>query len=127
MRCSWGSGMVVRGQLWAIIYGEDEDQRPEIFHETLARVEKVVSKKRIVVVATEETGRARSEEPCALPPENCLELPCDRGTPAAALLAFFHVFRKEPTSRVLLIPAHHRVKNERSFLEALEAAAECTP
>src|SRR5690242_8013350 len=114
--------MVLRGELWAIIYGADDDHHPDlneasIFRETLARIEKIVSKKRIVIAATADTRKTWNDELRALPAENRLELPCERGVPAAGLLAFFHVFRKEPTSRVLLIPAHHRVNNEKIFLE----------
>lgn len=124
--------MTARGQLWAIIYGADEDQYPQlndahVFRDTLSRVAKVVSEKRIVVSMTPEVHALWGEELGRLPVQNRIEAPYERGVPAGALLAFFQLFRKEPTSRVLLIPANHRVREEKVLLDALELAASSTP
>src|SRR5262245_37739493 len=95
--------MAVRGQIWAIIYGADEEQYPylndaDIFRETLARVLKVVSEKRIVVSMTSEVHARWGEALARLPVQNRIEVPYERGAAASALLAFFQLFRKEPTS-----------------------------
>lgn len=124
--------MATNGALWAIIYGADEEQSegapsdpndPLLFRETLARVAKLVPKKRIVVAINPDLRARWASELGSLPPQNCLEAPYERGAPAAVLLAFFQVFRKEPTSRVLVIPADHRVADDKSFIAALEQAA----
>lgn len=123
--------MTAGGALWAIIYGADEEQGqdaaasandPLLLRETLARVAKVVSKKRIVVALNPELREKWAAELAAIPPQNCIEAPYERGAPAAVLLAFFQVFRKEPTSRILVIPAGQQLTDEKTFLAELDRA-----
>jgi mannose-1-phosphate guanylyltransferase len=118
--------MTAPGELWAILYGAG-DCEPEALGRSIERIAGLIPKKRILVVATPESCEAHRAVLAALPAKNSLFVPIERGAPAALLLSFFHLFRAQPSARVLFIPAAHQVEDEAAFLRVLQATADAAP
>jgi hypothetical protein len=130
--------------LWAIVISMDSfadepliddvdepavDPRPieTRMEETLARAARLTRSERIMVCVSKPGKKRWAERLADLPPRNVIVQPYDRGTAPAMLLPFFHVFRRDPSAKVLVMPAHHHVDDERILDSALLEAASETP
>jgi mannose-1-phosphate guanylyltransferase len=73
------------------------------------------------------TRASWSSADCGALEQNMIEQPYDRGSAASILLPFFAIFRREPSARVLVVPAHHTVECDDVLTAAMLEASHATP
>jgi len=92
--------------------------------DALARAARVVPKKRIVVVVAEEHREFWAHEFAALPPENVVVQPANKGTAAGILLPLSAVLERDPEAKVAVLPSDHFVAREYVLESSLRLALE---
>lgn len=89
----------------------------------LDRANALVPLSRVLVVVAEQHGRYWRETLSDLPRENVIVQPRNRGTAAGILLpALDIVLRRDPSARVVVLPADHFVGSEQTLCRALSSA-----
>jgi mannose-1-phosphate guanylyltransferase len=90
--------------------------------EALARAARIVPRKRIVVVVADEHRSLWERELQALPPENVIVQPRNRGTAAGIMLPALHVLARDPEARMAFLPSDHHVEQEEVIGSSLRMA-----
>lgn len=90
--------------------------------DALARAARIVPRKRIVVVVAREHRRLWGSEFAALPRENVIVQPGNRGTAAGVLLPALAVLERDPLAKLAFLPSDHFVKKEYVLEAALRLA-----
>lgn len=99
-------------------FGSDE----MLLHAALRRVAAVVPPSRTLVVVAEKHRGFWHGALSALPRENVVVQPRNRGTAAGILLPAAEVLRRDGEARVLLMPADHHVEDDEVLISSLQAA-----
>ncbi|MBK7644958.1 MAG: NTP transferase domain-containing protein [Planctomycetes bacterium] len=98
-----------------------------LFGDSLARAFALAAPERVLTILTEKHRPFWSDELGALPPENVIVQPENKGTAAGVLLPLLSIARRDPRARVLLLPSDHHVREESvlriALIFALEHAA----
>jgi mannose-1-phosphate guanylyltransferase len=94
---------------------------------TLARASRIAPKQRIIVSISRHARKRAEKRLASHAAENIITQPFDRGTAAGALLPFFHIFRRDPMAKVLVLPTNQFVEHESVFTRGLLEAAAATP
>lgn len=97
-----------------------------LLEEAILRGGRVVVKERLCTIVADQHRQWWSE--CrllaALPRENLIVQPRNRGTGIGVLYSLLHIMRRDPRARLVLLPSDHYVREEdvlrRSILEALD-------
>jgi mannose-1-phosphate guanylyltransferase len=89
---------------------------------TVERALQIVPRDRVVVVVQEAHRRWWEPELEALPPENVLAQPINRGTAVAIVHGLFHILLRHPGASVVVMPSDHDLDDERPLLRAIDAA-----
>ena len=92
--------------------------------DALVRAARIVARKRIVVVVAAEHRRFWEHELDALPPENVVVQPRNRGTAAGILLPALAVLERDPLARLAFLPSDHFVEREYVIEKSLRLALE---
>jgi mannose-1-phosphate guanylyltransferase len=90
--------------------------------DALARAARIAPKKRILVVVAEQHRRFFEPELAALPRENVIVQPSNRGTAAGILLPLLAVLERDPEARIAFLPSDHFVAREVVIEAALRFA-----
>lgn len=78
---------------------------------------------RVVAVVASSHREWWLHELDALPPENVIEQPANRGTAAGILLPLLHVATRDPEATVVVLPSDHHVEDEDALARAVTGAA----
>jgi mannose-1-phosphate guanylyltransferase len=125
--------VIARGQTWAIVHGAEQRGKRSalddalVFEHALARAGRVVGEDRVIVAASERQRELWTDQLREVPAENIVVHPHERGSPAGILLPFLRIFRREPSARILVLPANHIVIDENIFEQGLTQALDATP
>jgi mannose-1-phosphate guanylyltransferase len=137
--------MSERGEIWGLVLAAGEGSRlrgvtrsetgretPKqycalveertLLRATLDRMERVVPRRRIVVVVAEAHRAFWERELEKWPAENVVVQPENRGTAAGILLPLLTIAGRDPEARVVVTPSDHHVEDERPLREAIAEA-----
>ena len=92
--------------------------------DALVRAARIVPRKRIVVVVAAEHRRFWERELEALPRENVVVQPKNRGTAAGILLPALSVLERDPGAKLAFLPSDHFVEQEYVIEQSLRLALE---
>jgi hypothetical protein len=98
------------------------DGRPSPAAQAVARAGRLTTPDHVLAVVDRQDGRWWRDELAAVPPENLIIQPRDRGTATAVLLPFLHVLRRAPNAPVLVVSADEPIDDEAAFQAAAERA-----
>jgi mannose-1-phosphate guanylyltransferase len=100
------------------------DGRESMLDWALARASALVPLARVIVIVAESHRPHWEPALAALPPDNVIVQPRNRGTAAGVLLPFLDVLlRRDPAAHFVLLPADHFVAREAVLRRAVLAAA----
>ena len=96
--------------------------RRSMLQHTLARVEQLIPRKRVIVVVGTEHREEVNEQLRHWPPENVIFQPLNRDTAPGILLPLAHVSHRDPSATVAIFPSDHFILDEDRFMEAVDIA-----
>ncbi|MFV2070535.1 MAG: mannose-1-phosphate guanylyltransferase [Pirellulales bacterium] len=91
---------------------------------TVDRLGDLVSPQRTLIVTNERLVDAIGQQLPDLPADAILGEPCKRDTAPCIGLAALQVLREDPDATMVVLPADHVIRPERSFRDAIRLAAE---
>ena len=97
-------------------------QRSLLQH-TLARVERLIPRERILVVVSRDHRDEVRQQLAHWPNHNVLFLPANRDTAPGILLPLMHVMRRDPEAIVASFPSDHFIMDEDRFAATVARAA----
>jgi mannose-1-phosphate guanylyltransferase len=135
-----------QGQLWGIVLAADEGTRVRSFlqrlcggrgikqfcavvgrrsmlQHTLARVERLIPRERILVVVASHHQPEVRQQLFDWPPKNIIYQPTNRDTAPGILLPLAYVSHRGPAATVVIFPADHFILDEERFMACVEQAA----
>jgi mannose-1-phosphate guanylyltransferase len=95
---------------------------PSLLQQTLDRARAVASSLRTCVVVARHHRRWWERQLQALPVENGIEQPENRGTANGILLPLLHILERDPGAQVVLFPSDQHVREESILTHALREA-----
>ena len=95
---------------------------PSLFRLALARAHAVVPHDRVLCVVATKHEQWWRRELAELPEENVIVQPMNRGTAIATLLPLLVVRSRDPSPRLVFLPADHYVEDEHAFAGGIAAA-----
>src|SRR5262249_49305328 len=130
------------GQLWGIVLAAGEGTRVRAFlselcggrgikqfcavigrrsmlQYTLDRVERLISRKRILIVVSRHHREEVVQQLTAWPAENIIFQPENCDTTAGILLPLAHVTQRDPLATVAIFPSDHFILDEGRFMEVV--------
>ena len=133
------------GQLWGIVLAAGEGTRVRPFlsqlcggrgikqfcavigrrsmlEHTLARVEMLIPRQRILVIVSEDHHTEATRQLAHWPTENVILQPDNRETTAGILLPLAHIAHRDPGAQVAIFPSDHFVLQERQFMNFVRRA-----
>lgn len=124
-----GEGTRVRDFLTQLCGGRGIKQfcavigRRSLLEHTLARVEQLIPRERILVVVSTDHRTEVSAQLAHWPPENVIFQPCNRDTAPGILLPLTHLSHRDPLATVALFPSDHCILREERFMSIVGRAA----
>jgi mannose-1-phosphate guanylyltransferase len=97
--------------------------RRTMIEQALRRAERIIPRKRLVVVATAHHRRYVFDAVTARPPGTILIQPANRETAPGILLPLVRVLHSDPDAVVAILPSDHFVLPGRRFMAAVSEAA----
>jgi mannose-1-phosphate guanylyltransferase len=101
--------------------------RRSMLEHTLARVERLIPRERILIVVSTDHRPEVAAQLAHWPQENVLFQPLNRDTTPGILLPLAHVSHREPFATVAIFPSDHFILDEARFLTSVRTAVEETP
>lgn len=89
---------------------------------TLARVERLIPRERILIVVSTEHRHEVSRQLDQWPTSNVIFQPRNRDTAPGILLPLAHVAQREPFATVALFPSDHFIREEKRFMAVVKDA-----
>ncbi len=89
---------------------------------TLARVERLIPRERILIVVSTEHRHEVSRQLNQWPTSNVIFQPRNRDTAPGILLPLAHVAQREPFATVALFPSDHFIREEKRFMAVVKDA-----
>src|SRR5438477_7416747 len=134
------------GQLWGIVLAAGEGSRVRTFlsdlcggrgikqfctilgrrsliQATLDRIERLITRQRIVVVVSQHHQEEVTQQLSGWPAENIIFQPDNRDTAAGLLLPLTYVAHRDPLATVAIFPSDHFILQEEQFIEAVRSGA----
>jgi len=96
---------------------------PSLLEDALVRAAAIAPLRRICTVVGAAHRRWWSTSLAQQAGENIIVQPRNRGTGIGILLALLHVIERDPYANVVLLPADHYLRDERTMLASLERVA----
>jgi mannose-1-phosphate guanylyltransferase len=96
---------------------------PSLLEDALVRAAAIAPLQRICTVVAAAHRRWWSTSLAQQAGENIIVQPRNRGTGIGILLALLHVIERDPYANVVLLPADHYLRDERTMLASLERLA----
>lgn len=100
-------------------------QRSMLQH-TLARVERLIPRQRILVVVSRYHREEVAQQLSHWPKKNLIFQPENRDTTAGILLPLAYISHRDPLATVAIFPSDHFVLHEQRFMDAVRQAVEET-
>lgn len=100
--------------------------RRSMLEHTLARVERLIPRERILIVVSTDHRSEVTAQLAHWPRENVIFQPLNRDTTPGILLPLAHVSHREPFATVAIFPSDHFILNEARFLTSVRTAVEET-
>ena len=97
------------------------DSRSMLEH-TLARVERLIPRARILVVVSREHRQEVTEQLAHWPTDNVIFQPANCETGPGILLPLAHLSQRDPLATVAVFPSDHFIKDEDRFMACLQKA-----
>jgi mannose-1-phosphate guanylyltransferase len=97
------------------------DSRSMLEH-TLARVERLIPRRRILVVVSREHRQEVTEQLAHWPTDNVIFQPANCETGPGILLPLAHLSQRDPLATVAVFPSDHFIKDEDRFATCLQNA-----
>lgn len=97
--------------------------RRSMLQHTLARVERLIPRERILIVVSPEHREEVNEQLQHWPAANIIFQPLNRETAPGILLPLAYVSQREPFATVAIFPSDHFIIDEDRFMEAVDTAA----
>jgi mannose-1-phosphate guanylyltransferase len=97
---------------------------PSLLDEALCRAQCVAAEPRTCVVVAEQHRCWWQGALRALPAQNVVVQPSNRGTAIGILLPLLHILSRDPAARLVLLPSDHHVREEGVLTAALRGAVE---
>ena len=133
------------GQVWGIVLAAGDEARVRAFlsnlcggrgikqfcavigqrsmlEHTLARVEMLIPRQRIMVVVSEEHRPEIEQHLVHWPGEYVIVQPENRDTTAGILLPLVHIASRDPAATVAIFPSDHFIANEQRFIDCVRYA-----
>jgi mannose-1-phosphate guanylyltransferase len=85
---------------------------PSLLQDALSRAARIVPPERTIAVVASEHRLWWRDELAALPEENVIAQPLNRGTAAGVLLPLLEILRRDPDATVVMLPSDHFVADE---------------
>ena len=123
-----GEGTRVRAFLQHVCGGRGIKQfcavigRRSMLEHTLARVERVIPRERIVVVVSADHRPEATPQLAQWPADNIIYQPANRDTAPGILLPLAHVSHRAPFATVALFPSDHFIVEEERFMASVQQA-----
>jgi len=89
---------------------------------TLARVERLIPRERILVVVSRNHQEEVSQQLAHWPVDNVIYQPANRDTAPGILLPLAHISHRDPLATVTVFPSDHFVVEEEQFMDAVGGA-----
>lgn len=93
-----------------------------LLDDALARAARVAPLERTIVIVAADQEPHWSSEVAALPPENIVVQPRNRGTAAGVLLPTLTVMARDPDAQIVFLPSDHFVASEKVLATAIAGA-----
>jgi mannose-1-phosphate guanylyltransferase len=131
-----GEGTRVRAFLQHLCGGRGIKQfcavlgRRSLLEHTLARVERIIPRERILVVVSTDHRQEAAPQLAHWPADNIIYQPANRDTAPGILLPLAHVSHRAPFATVVLFPADHFIVAEERFMASVQRAVaetQCFP
>lgn len=100
--------------------------RRSMLQHTLARVERAISRERILVVVGAHHWREAAPQLAGWPTENVIYQPENRETAPGILLPLAHISHRDPSATVAVFPSDHFVLDETKFMASVCRAVDET-
>lgn len=120
-----GEGTRVRGFLSQLCGGRGIKQfcavigRRSMLEHTLARVERLIPRKRILVVVSRHHREEVAQQLAHWPADNVIFQPENCDTTAGILLPLSHISHRDPLATVAIFPSDHFILHEGRFMDAV--------
>jgi mannose-1-phosphate guanylyltransferase len=92
-----------------------------LLQEAIQRAARLAPRPRTCVIVAEQHRRYWGELLWALPGQNIIVQPANRGTAHGILLSVLSILDRDPLARIVFLPADHYVRDERALGESLRA------
>ncbi|MGE0824368.1 MAG: sugar phosphate nucleotidyltransferase [Candidatus Binatia bacterium] len=96
--------------------------RRSMLEHTLARVERMIPRERIVVVLSADHRPEAAPQLAHWPVDNVIYQPANRDTAPGILLPLAHVSHRDPLATVALFPSDHFILDEERFMASVQQA-----
>jgi len=110
-------GVSIPKQFWSLHGG------PSMLAESLTRARAVAPNSQLCVVVAEQHRSWWQPVLAALPADNIIVQPRNRGTAIGILLGLLHIIERDPAAHVLILPSDHHVEDEYVLFRAIREAA----
>src|SRR5262245_59785103 len=137
--------MIKRGNTWAIVLAAGEGSRlrqlttdaagvatpkqywslsggRSLLGDAVLRARRIAPKGRVLIVVAAEPEHLWRDELAAVPPQNLIVQPANRGTAPGILLPLMAIRARDPEARFFVLPSDHFVRKEHVLETALRAA-----
>jgi mannose-1-phosphate guanylyltransferase len=123
-----GEGIRVRSFLQHLCGGRGIKQfcavigRRSLLQHTLARVERLIPRERILIVVSADHQQEVTQQLAHWPPESIIYQPANRDTAAGILLPLAHLWQGGRVASVAVFPSDHFILEEERFMAYVEKA-----
>lgn len=93
---------------------------PTLLRGAVQRAESITSPERICAIVAEQHRHWWRNELAALPGENVIVQPHNRGTAIGILWPLLHILERDPDATIVLLPSDHYASDEGALAESLE-------
>jgi mannose-1-phosphate guanylyltransferase len=100
--------------------------RRSLLEHTLARVERLIPRERILVIVSQDHQPEVQAQLASWPKHNVIVQPRNRDTAPGILLPLAHVSHREPFATAAIFPSDHFILDEQRFMASVDAAVEET-
>ena len=111
------SGLAIPKQFCSLEHG------PSLLQDAIERAADITDRGRICAVVAARHERWWSGQLGAMPPQNIIVQPENRGTASGVLLPLLTILGRDPQARIVLLPSDHHVREEWRLAQALRQAA----
>lgn len=111
------SGLAIPKQFCSLERG------PSLLQEAIERAAAITAHERICPIVAAQHRPWWSGQLAAVPPDNIIVQPDNRGTANGVLLPLLSVLERDPQARIVLLPSDHHVRDEWRLAQSLRLAA----